>query len=186
MILIFFFAAALTCVVVLAFFVSQSDACVTRLSRRQCTYLYSLIVGLLCIPLVLVISCNLAFGVLNPRLVPFRYGIVLLQFVLLAGVYARYGLKGVLALHFSGVMMLVVFAFIAILHDVAVFDKMPNMPALSDEGWQYFGLAAVSGSLMSVVYSVVYIAVHRKRRVSAGQATDCPAPSQPHNEQERH
>lgn len=172
MILVFFIAASLTCVVVLASFASQSEACVTRLSHRRCVYLCWLLIGLLCIPLALMISFNLAFGVLDPRLVPFRYGIILLQFVLLAGVYARYGLKGVFALHFSGIMMLVTFAFIGIMHDVAVVGKMPNMPAVSDEGWQYFCLAAVSGSLMSVVYSLVYIAVQRKRRASTSHATD--------------
>lgn len=166
MIPIFLIVAFLTCGVVLAFFASQSEACITRLSHRQCAWLCWLIIGLLCIPLALVISLNLAFGVSNPRLIPIRYGIILLQFILLAGVYARHGLKGVLALHFSGIMMLVIFAFISILHDVAVFGKMPSIPTVSDDGWQYFGLAAVFGSLLSAIYAMIHVAVRRKRAMS--------------------
>jgi len=151
----FLIAGFVTSLLVIACFVSQTDVRVSRIPRWHATYLYTLIIASWCVPWLLLIT----FGERTENVI--RYSIVLLQFVLLAVVYVKYRLAGVLALHMSGILMYLIFVAICMVDSVLLFGEMPS---LSAEFTFALALAMLSGSLTSASYALIYIAIRRRAR----------------------
>jgi len=162
MILIFLVAGFFSCLIVVACFLSQTDARILTLSRRHTVFLYSLIIAILGIPEALLLLGTWLIGP-HPRI---ALGIAFFQFVLLAVVYARYRLTGVLALHCAGILIYFTYAVMVTILSLVICGEVPVLVD-SDTGL-FLGLAAVSGSLASALYAIVHIAIRRRKVKQAG------------------
>jgi len=155
---IFLLTAVVSGLLVIACFMSQSDVRIRSVSQKHIVGLYTLIIATWGIPEVLLL---LGTWVITPHThTGLGYAIVFLQFVLLAVVYAMYRLTGVLALHCAGLMMYLMYLVLCTIGNLASFGELP---AVSADTGLFFGLAAAAGSLVSVVYALVYITMRRRR-----------------------
>jgi hypothetical protein len=164
MIAIFLIAGFFSCLIVITCFMSQTDRCIVKISHRHAICLYSLIIAAWGIPEALLILGN---WIIAPHTgITFRDWAVLIQFVLLSAIYARYRLIGVLALHFTGILIYLIFIGMCIMSNYANSYKTP---AFNEDQILSLWLAAAFGSLASMIYSIVHIFVRRRKK---GQAFD--------------
>lgn len=154
----FIIASCFSGLLVIACVASQSDYRILPISRRHAVCLDVVLCSLLVIPEVMLMLSNWLFA--SESAVVLSYGIVAFQFIVIALIYVKYRLVGVLALHVSGILILLLFIATSVLQNITTSGQVF---AIAGDTKLYLMLAAVGGSLASVSYAVGYIAVRRQR-----------------------
>ncbi len=156
---IFLLVGLLVCLVVVLESTPRSDARIAGLSSRQAGFFYSLIVGVLVAPYLVVLLAEQLIG-LRPQ-PGLGYAVLALQFLLLATTYVRYRLAGVLWLHCAGVSIWFIYAAVVVISGLGSGCEAPVF--FDSETGLFLQMSLGFGSLLSVPYGLFHVMIRRRQ-----------------------